>query len=62
MRHPAAPTLVAALLGLLLAVLVWNRWRREGHHEGNPHPDDVPAWVDEDGEGEAGDSMDGEEQ
>ena len=55
MRHPAAPTILTALLALLLAVLLWNRWRGEGgqHHEGNPHPNDVPEPVYEEGsEGE----------
>jgi hypothetical protein len=42
MRHPAAPTIITILLGLLLAIVVWSQWRRDGHHEGHPHPDDVP--------------------
>jgi hypothetical protein len=36
MRHPAAPTIIAVLLGFLVFMLVWARWRRDGHHEGNP--------------------------
>ncbi|PVH97362.1 hypothetical protein DM02DRAFT_82842 [Periconia macrospinosa] len=42
MRHPAAPTIVAVLLGLLGLLLLWSHWRGDGYHEGNPHPDDVP--------------------
>lgn len=42
MRHPAAPTIVAVLLGLLGLLMLWGRWRDDGYHEGNPHPDDVP--------------------
>lgn len=42
MRHPAAPTIIAVLLGLLLSIMVWSQWRNDGHHEGDPHPDDVP--------------------
>jgi hypothetical protein len=43
MRHPAAPTIIAILLGFLAFMVVWARWRGDGHHEGNPHPNDVPA-------------------
>jgi hypothetical protein len=46
MRHPAAPAVVAVLLGLLGALMLWGKWRDDGHHEGNPHPDDVPKRVD----------------
>jgi hypothetical protein len=42
MRHPAAPVVVAILLGLLGVLLLWGKWRDDGHHEGNPYPDDVP--------------------
>lgn len=42
MRHPAAPTIIAVLLGFLLFMVLWSRARGDGHHEGNPHPDDVP--------------------
>ncbi|KAF2196440.1 hypothetical protein GQ43DRAFT_383303 [Delitschia confertaspora ATCC 74209] len=42
MRHPAAPTIIVALLGFLVALLVWNTFWDAGHHEGNPHPDDMP--------------------
>lgn len=43
MRHPAAPTIIAVLLGFLAFMLLWARWRRDGHHEGNPHPKDLPS-------------------
>jgi hypothetical protein len=43
MRHPAAPTIIAILLGFLVFMIVWARWRGDGHHEGNPHPNDVPV-------------------
>lgn len=42
MRHPAAPMVVAVLLGLLGVLMLWGKLRGDGHHEGNPHPDDVP--------------------
>lgn len=42
MRHPAAPTIIAILLGLLLAIILYHSLVNDGHHEGNPHPDDVP--------------------
>jgi hypothetical protein len=42
MRHPAAPTIIAVLLGFLAFMVLWARWRGDGHHEGNPHPQDVP--------------------
>jgi hypothetical protein len=42
MRHPAAPTVIAILLGFLVVMVVWARWRGDGHHEGNPHPADLP--------------------
>ena len=43
MRHPAAPTVVAFLLGLLAFLVLWGKVSGGGHHEGNPHPDDVPV-------------------
>jgi hypothetical protein len=43
MRHPAAPAVIAALLGFLLFMIVWARWRGDGHHEGNPRPDQEEA-------------------
>ncbi|KAF1943985.1 hypothetical protein EJ02DRAFT_114066 [Clathrospora elynae] len=42
MRHPAAPTIIAILFGFLAFMILWSRVRSDGHHEGNPHPDDVP--------------------
>lgn len=42
MRHPAAPAVIAILLGILGLVYLWNWWQGDAHHEGNPHPDDVP--------------------
>lgn len=45
MRHPAAPTVVAALLGFLIFMILWSRARSDDHHEGNPHPRDVPLKV-----------------
>jgi hypothetical protein len=42
MRHPAAPTIIVILLGFLVLVIVYHAFVRDGHHEGNPHPDDVP--------------------
>ena len=42
MRHPAAPTVIAVLLGFLLFMVLWSQARGDGHHEGNPHPNDVP--------------------
>ncbi|KAF1830187.1 hypothetical protein BDW02DRAFT_508177 [Decorospora gaudefroyi] len=42
MRHPAAPTIIAVLLGFLAFMVLWSRVRGDGHHEGNPHPDEVP--------------------
>lgn len=55
MRHPAAPTIIAVLLGFLAFMVLWGRLRRDGHHEGNPHPEDVPRRKGEEreeGEGE----------
>jgi hypothetical protein len=57
MRHPAAPTVIAILLGFLVFMVAWARWRGDGHHEGNPHPDDVPLKV-TDTQGRRGDSSD----
>jgi hypothetical protein len=45
MRHPAAPTIIAVLLGFLVFMVLWSRARSDGHHEGNPHPDDVPRKI-----------------
>jgi hypothetical protein len=42
MRHPAAPTIIAILLGFLAFMVLWGRLRGDGHHEGNPHPDALP--------------------
>ena len=42
MRHPAAPTIIAILLGFLAIVVLYHHFVNDGHHEGNPHPDDVP--------------------
>lgn len=42
MRHPAAPAIVAVLLGLLAVLMLWGKLRGDGHHEGNPDPKDVP--------------------
>lgn len=42
MRHPAAPTIIAVLLGFLAFMVLWGRLRSDGHHEGNPHPDALP--------------------
>lgn len=42
MRHPAAPTIIAVLLGFLAFMILWSRLRGDPHHEGNPHPNDVP--------------------
>ncbi|CBY01645.1 hypothetical protein IAQ61_003457 [Plenodomus lingam] len=42
MRHPAAPTVIAVLLGFLVFMILWSQARGDGHHEGNPHPDDIP--------------------
>ncbi|KAH7071195.1 hypothetical protein BKA63DRAFT_419391 [Paraphoma chrysanthemicola] len=58
MRHPAAPTVIAILLGFLIFMVVWARWRSDGHHEGNPHPDDVPKRAVRDDGGGAGTTSD----
>jgi hypothetical protein len=42
MRHPAAPTIIAILLGFLAFMILWSRIRGDGHHEGNPDPRDLP--------------------
>ncbi|KAF2111311.1 hypothetical protein BDV96DRAFT_500166 [Lophiotrema nucula] len=42
MRHPAAPTIIAILLGFLVLIVISNYFFGREHHEGNPHPDDVP--------------------
>lgn len=55
MRHPAAPTVIAFLLGLLAFFLLWGKIRGDGHHEGNPHPDDVPPKVEEEESADGGD-------
>jgi hypothetical protein len=60
MRHPAAPTIIAVLLGFLAFMILWARVRGDGHHEGNPHPSDLPKKQpemdagDAEGEGEGG--------
>ena len=41
MRHPAAPTIIAILLGFLALLLLWARRRGDGPHAGNPHPRDL---------------------
>ena len=65
MRHPAAPTVIAVLLGILAFFVLWGKVRGDGFHEGNPHPDDVPvkSGVGEggDGGGSGGEDEDGEE-
>ncbi|KAF1996455.1 hypothetical protein P154DRAFT_443393 [Amniculicola lignicola CBS 123094] len=43
MRHPAAPTVIAILVGFLIMVILYHYFVPDGHHEGNPHPEDVPA-------------------
>jgi len=61
MRHPAAPSVIAFLLGLLAFLLLWGKIRGDGHHEGNPHPDDVPPLkVEEEEHGAAADARDKE--
>jgi len=47
MRHPAAPTIITVLIGLLFAIIIWSKWRSDEPHEGDPHPDDVPTKTDE---------------
>jgi hypothetical protein len=56
MRHPAAPTIIAILLGFLAFMIFWSRVRDDGHHEGNPHPNDIPKRKEEEGEGEGEES------
>jgi hypothetical protein len=60
MRHPAAPTLIAILLGFLLVVVLYHAFVNNDHHEGNPHPDDVPVKSAERWDSQSGE-MDGEE-
>jgi hypothetical protein len=48
MRHPAAPTIIAILLGFLVIVVVFHYCVDYGHHEGNPRVEDLPKRVDED--------------
>lgn len=55
MRHPAAPTIIAVLLGFLIFMVIWSRAGSDDHHEGNPHPDDVPQKKESDGAGPVGD-------
>jgi hypothetical protein len=43
MRHPLAPVLIAILLGFLIFVVVYHYLFADGHHEGNPHPADLPV-------------------
>jgi len=52
MRHPAAPQIVAVLLCLLAALYLWGKLLGGGHHEGNPHPDDVPQRAESEDEAE----------
>lgn len=52
MRHPAAPTIIAVLLGFLAFMILWGRLRDDGHHEGNPHPSEIPMRKPEEKEGE----------
>lgn len=49
MRHPAAPTIIAILLGFLGFMIIWGKIRSDGHHEGNPHPADLPVRKEEEG-------------
>ena len=56
MRHPAAPTIIAVLLGFLIFMIVWGRIRADGHHEGNPHPEDIPRRKEEEEEKNISDS------
>jgi hypothetical protein len=63
MRHPAAPTIIAVLLGFLAFMILWARVRGDGHHEGNPHPSDLPKKRPEvHGEGDADGSVAGGEK
>ncbi|USP72900.1 uncharacterized protein yc1106_00174 [Curvularia clavata] len=55
MRHPAAPTIIAVLLGFLAFMVFWSRARSDDHHEGNPHPDDIPRKKENDEASFAGD-------
>ena len=52
MRHPAAPTIIAVLLSFLAFMVFWSRIRGDGHHEGNPHPNDIPKKKEEEEEEE----------
>lgn len=61
MRHPAAPIVIAFLFGFLAFMVLWSRVRSDGHHEGNPHPDDVPRKLDEHAERTVGESDDGDD-
>lgn len=58
MRHPAAPTVIAILLGFLVFMLVWAKWRSDGHHEGNPQIVEAGAYNDPDKEKSLADSSD----
>lgn len=42
MRHPYAAEIIALILGVLGVLWVWGLIAGGGHHEGNPHPDEVP--------------------
>ncbi|KAF1969388.1 hypothetical protein BU23DRAFT_477126 [Bimuria novae-zelandiae CBS 107.79] len=53
MRHPAAPTLIAVLLGIMAFFVLWGKVSGGEYHEGNPHPDDVPPPMREEGEEDA---------
>jgi hypothetical protein len=43
MRHPAAPTIIAILLGFLAVVVIFHTLVDYGHHEGNPRKEDIPT-------------------
>jgi hypothetical protein len=68
MRHPAAPTIIAVLLGFLAFMILWARLRGDGHHEGNPDPSDLPKKRPAGGEGNgdgpvsAAEEQEGEEE
>lgn len=63
MRHPAAPTIVAFLLGLLAFLVLWGRVSGRYHHEGNPGPGDVPRRMHEEEEGDGSEEEeDGEDE
>jgi len=53
---------VAVLLGLLGMLILWGKWRGDGHHEGNPHPDDMPKKVGVVESGDGGGDVDKSEE